>query len=219
MTNTQAELREKFSKQHKKWLIGTCDDAEAAQEWVMENLPSLLALLPPAPAVCEVTEALESLVRVIDAAGVNNLTNGVQLGQTSWFVKCTDAMSRARKALATLGEGGAWSGWHPMSEAPKDGSEFLGIYWNPDHGHGPDYSLLRWDDQVKAFVGYCDGERSIKSEGDRWTDYHTPFCTHWRPLPEPKPLGDAPTPPSEGGEVDPAEVEHEMHAMGVNPND
>ena len=53
MTDTQAELREKFSKQHEKWLIGTCDDAEAAQEWVKENLPSLLALLPPAPAVCE----------------------------------------------------------------------------------------------------------------------------------------------------------------------
>ena len=58
MTNTQAELREKFSKQHEKWLIGTCDDAEAAQEWVMENLPSLLALLPPAPAVGELTDEM-----------------------------------------------------------------------------------------------------------------------------------------------------------------
>ena len=56
MTDTQAELREKFSKQHEKWLIGTCDDAEAAQEWVMENLPSLLALLPPAPAVGELDQ-------------------------------------------------------------------------------------------------------------------------------------------------------------------
>ena len=57
MTTTQAELRERFSKQHEKWLIGTCDDAEAAQEWVMENLPSLLALLPPAPAVGEAIDS------------------------------------------------------------------------------------------------------------------------------------------------------------------
>lgn len=43
---TKTDLREAFAQQHENWLIGTDDDAETAQEWVMENLPSLLALLP-----------------------------------------------------------------------------------------------------------------------------------------------------------------------------
>jgi hypothetical protein len=44
-------------------------------------------------------EALLTLRGVIDAAGIHNLSNGVQLGQTSWAVKCTDAMALANDAL------------------------------------------------------------------------------------------------------------------------
>jgi hypothetical protein len=43
--------------------------------------------------------ALEGLVKIIDAAGLLNLSNGVQLGQTSWYVKAHDALEAARDAL------------------------------------------------------------------------------------------------------------------------
>lgn len=44
--------------------------------------------------------ALARLVFVINAAGLQNLTNGVQLGQTSWYIKASDAMAEAGAALA-----------------------------------------------------------------------------------------------------------------------
>ena len=46
--------------------------------------------------------AMEGLVHVVKAAGLDNLVNGVQLGQTSWFVKASDALEQAE---AALGEG------------------------------------------------------------------------------------------------------------------
>lgn len=45
--------------------------------------------------------ALRELVRVIDAAGLHNLSNGVQLGPTVWYVKAHDAMESARAVLAS----------------------------------------------------------------------------------------------------------------------
>lgn len=42
-------------------------------------------------AAPELLEALEETWRVLRAAGLLNLTNGVQLGQTSWYVKICDA--------------------------------------------------------------------------------------------------------------------------------
>lgn len=48
----------------------------------------------------ELVEALEQLTGVIEAAGINNLTRGVELGQTVWFVKANDAMSTAHYALS-----------------------------------------------------------------------------------------------------------------------
>lgn len=45
------------------------------------------------------TEALVRLLFVIKAAGLSNLVNGVQLGQTSWFVKASDAVEQAESAL------------------------------------------------------------------------------------------------------------------------
>jgi hypothetical protein len=48
----------------------------------------------------EVREALEGLVEVIEAAGLENLLRGVQLGQTVWYVKASDAMASAKAALA-----------------------------------------------------------------------------------------------------------------------
>jgi predicted nucleic acid-binding Zn-ribbon protein len=48
----------------------------------------------------QLREALESLVDIIDKAGLLNLSNGVQLGQTSWYVKASDRLEFARAALA-----------------------------------------------------------------------------------------------------------------------
>jgi len=39
-------------------------------------------------------------VAVIEAAGLGNLVNGVQLGPTVWYVKTSDAMNAARVALS-----------------------------------------------------------------------------------------------------------------------
>ena len=44
--------------------------------------------------------ALEELVRVIESAGTINLSKGVQIGGTVWYVKCEDAMKRAKAAIA-----------------------------------------------------------------------------------------------------------------------
>lgn len=48
----------------------------------------------------EAWEALRGLVKVIDAAGLLNLSNGVQLGSMSWYVKAGERMRRARAALS-----------------------------------------------------------------------------------------------------------------------
>lgn len=50
--------------------------------------------------------ALVGLVGVINSAGLLNLSNGVQLGQTSWFVKATDWMDTAQRIIATVRDGG-----------------------------------------------------------------------------------------------------------------
>lgn len=44
-------------------------------------------------------EALAHVVKLIDAAGLHNLSNGVQLGATSWYVKMSDAVAAAKELL------------------------------------------------------------------------------------------------------------------------
>ena len=48
-------------------------------------------------------EALQDLVEIIDRAGLINLSNGVQLGQTVWFVKASDRLDHARAVIAASG--------------------------------------------------------------------------------------------------------------------
>jgi hypothetical protein len=51
--------------------------------------------------------ALRETWRVLDAAGTLNLTRGVQLGPTSWYVKIEDARLESRAALSPApNEGG-----------------------------------------------------------------------------------------------------------------
>jgi hypothetical protein len=54
----------------------------------------LVALAP------ELREALKDLVEIIDRAGLLNLSNGVQLGATSWYAKASDCHDYAVRVLA-----------------------------------------------------------------------------------------------------------------------
>lgn len=47
------------------------------------------------------------MIEIIDNAGLLNLSNGVQLGATSWYVKAHDQTEAVRAALAALGGGDA----------------------------------------------------------------------------------------------------------------
>lgn len=49
--------------------------------------------------IAELQEALQGLVSVIEAAGLSNLSNGVELGPTVWYVKASDAMAFAKETL------------------------------------------------------------------------------------------------------------------------
>jgi hypothetical protein len=51
----------------------------------------------------ELIAALSGLTHIIESAGLLNLSNGVQLGQTSWLVKASDCMDQANAALEKAG--------------------------------------------------------------------------------------------------------------------
>lgn len=67
---------------------------ELRAEWEAER--------PVIDVPSEVVGSLERLVAVIKMAGVHNLSNGVQLGQISWAMKCNDAIAWAEKALSFI---------------------------------------------------------------------------------------------------------------------
>lgn len=50
----------------------------------------------------DLQSCLHEIVGLIENAGLNNLVNGVQLGQTSWYVKMSDAIERARKLVPAV---------------------------------------------------------------------------------------------------------------------
>ena len=53
-------------------------------------------------AAPEMYEALSECCRIIDAAGLLNLSRGVQLGATSWYVKASDCFNAARELLQRI---------------------------------------------------------------------------------------------------------------------
>lgn len=70
--------------------IGYWDASEA------ENMANA-NLIAAAP---ELLAALNGLVGIIESAGLLNLINGVQLGQTSWYCKADDRMNQSKAAIA-----------------------------------------------------------------------------------------------------------------------
>lgn len=71
-------------------LIG-CDERAARQVKEADSLRAVNA---------ELVAVLENLTSVIDSAGLYNLSRGVELGSTVWYVKATDGMDAARAAIA-----------------------------------------------------------------------------------------------------------------------
>lgn len=49
----------------------------------------------------ELITALDDLVNIIEKAGLMNLSNGVELGQASWYVKANDRLEYAKSVLNT----------------------------------------------------------------------------------------------------------------------
>jgi hypothetical protein len=62
--------------------------------------------------VAQLEGALEHTWKVLDAAGTLNLSNGVQLGPTVWYVKIEEAREMSRAALS-----------QPAQPAPEKGGE------------------------------------------------------------------------------------------------
>lgn len=61
----------------------------------------------PAQAVASdqsIRDALTNLLDLIDTAGLINLSKGVQLGATSWYVKASDAVALAKQVLSVDSE-------------------------------------------------------------------------------------------------------------------
>jgi hypothetical protein len=93
-----------------QWAKAQRQMADAAERLGMlaaSHVGALLAALSAAEAERDrLRETLEDLVSIIDAAGLYNLSNGVQLGPTVWYVKASERLYYARAALAPAkGEG------------------------------------------------------------------------------------------------------------------
>lgn len=57
---------------------------------------------PGPPRENEVAEALRELVDIIEAAGLMQLSRGVELGQTVWYVKASDTLEFCNRVLAKI---------------------------------------------------------------------------------------------------------------------
>jgi hypothetical protein len=77
--------------------------------------------------------------------------------------------------------------WQPIETAPRDGTEVLSCA--VDYPEDISIVSFRLGRYGNTWVGMCDGVPAIEAQGDTFTEYHTPFVTHWMPLPEP-PKGD-----------------------------
>ena len=112
MTNTQAELREKLAKAHYAEYMSGVQDLEPTWEKLPQEhrdrmvraMSAALALLPPPPAVCELTDEML-------CAGSDKLCFELGLPQVDHRGTILNVWKVMQdKALAALGEGGASPG-------------------------------------------------------------------------------------------------------------
>jgi len=83
--------RYEFTGPEEDMLVGVFDPYDDGRG------PANIALIESA---AELKWALTRLVQIIDAAGLSNLSKGVQLGQISWHVKADEALTYSRDVLA-----------------------------------------------------------------------------------------------------------------------
>jgi hypothetical protein len=139
-------------------------------------------------------DALRELVWIIDQAGLLNLSNGVQLGQTSWYVKASDRLEVARATLRSpLSDGSASDRVAADAELARDGSG-TNKTTQPDHAPGEGgwlpietataankHVLVLLDGQVcEARWNPRDGWWIATFNGQIWR-HRRP--SHWMPLP------------------------------------
>jgi hypothetical protein len=86
---TETGTKAIFSGSSGAWVAHTVRYLSSTQE-------ANARLISAAP---DLLEALKDTWDVLDAAGLHNLSNGVQLGQTVWYVKACDAKRSARAAI------------------------------------------------------------------------------------------------------------------------
>ena len=76
------------------------DALRRAWSAMLSAAPTVPLSTPMGGEVEALREAATNLARVIRAAGVRNLSDGVRLGPVSWAVKCNDALKWVDRALA-----------------------------------------------------------------------------------------------------------------------
>lgn len=81
------------------------------------------------------------------------------------------------------------SEWKPIETAPKDGTQFIGLYFSGEYERKGDIVRCWWQPEFKAFISSC-RQMSLASGytfGDGSTNrLHSPDIervSHWMPLP------------------------------------
>jgi hypothetical protein len=97
-------------------------------------------------------------------------------GEICGIEDAADAILEALQGMVKTRE------WKPIETAPKDGTQFLGVY---DNGVSEvKYSIIKWDGL--NFLGMCDGDAAHDDFG-YWVN---PLLTHWMPLPAAPKVGE-----------------------------
>lgn len=123
-------------------------------------------------------------------------------------------MNRSELTEANIESGRevAPSGWRPIDTAPRDGTEIIvcGPYDEP--------CVVSWSG--RNWVGSFQGQASIESQGDMWTDYHMAQVAEklvWRPMPTPPPMADGDFLP-DGASSRHTETADDASGMNSNPS-
>jgi len=98
---------------------------ERQAEGAMSTCEKLVSLVSQVnreeEAAVALREAAQEFVDIVDAAGLINLSNGVQLGATSWFVKASERLEWLRRTIARAGTIGAQPDLEPYDASATSG--------------------------------------------------------------------------------------------------
>ena len=74
----------------------TQDQQDALDEMAIEKIAEQRT------RIADLEEGLRDLIEIIEAAGLLNLSKGVQLGPTSWYVKADERLQYAKVVLGAI---------------------------------------------------------------------------------------------------------------------